>query len=137
MTPNDMALTHAAAFTQARPWTAAEFEDLLQNRFTHVVGGPESFALFQVTAGEAELLTIATHPLHQRRGLASACMKNWHAVATDLGAARAILDVAADNEAAIALYERFGYHPCGRRKGYYTRDSASNCDAIVMERALP
>ncbi len=137
MTPEDMALTHAAAFTQARPWTAAEFEDLLQNRFTHVVGDPNCFALFQVIAGEAELLTIATHPLYQRQGLAAACMKNWHAVAADLGAARAILDVAADNGAAIALYEGFGYSPCGRRKGYYTRDSASNCDAIVMERPLP
>ncbi len=137
MRREDMALTHAAAFKQARPWSAAEFEDLLQNRFTHVVGDTNSFALFQVIAGEAELLTIATHPLHQRQGLAAACMKNWHAVAADLGATRAILDVAADNKAAIALYEGFGYSPCGRRKGYYTRDSASNCDAIVMERPLP
>ena len=71
MTPQDLAHTHAAAFTQSRPWTADEFADLLANRFTHyVVGNAQSFALFQVIADEAELLTIATHPSHQRQGLA-------------------------------------------------------------------
>lgn len=137
MTPQEMAQTHSAAFTQSRPWTATEFSELLQNRFISAIGTPASFVLFQVVSAEAELLTIATHPAHQRQGLAVACMENWHAEAARQGAARAVLDVAADNAPAIALYERFGYRSCGRRKGYYTRESGPNCDAIVMERALP
>lgn len=137
MTPQDLALIHAAAFTQSRPWTADEFADLLANRFTHSVGTSQSFALFQVTAGEAELLTIATHPLHQRQGLARQCMSIWQARAVELGAQRAFLDVAEDNSAAIALYEDCGYAPCALRKGYYARKNGINCNAIVMERCLP
>ncbi len=136
MTPQDLANTHAAAFTQSRPWTAGEFTDLLDNRFTHVVGKAQSFALFQVIADEAELLTIATHPSVQRRGLARQCMLDWHAEAKGLGATRAFLDVAEDNHPAVALYERCGYAPCGVRKGYYLREKARKIDAIVMECSL-
>ena len=136
MTPQDLADTHAAAFTQSRPWSAAEFTDLLSNRFTHTVGNANSFALFRVIGDEAELLTIATHPNVQRQGLARQCMLDWHAKAERLGATRAFLDVAADNHPAIALYEVFGYIPCGVRKGYYLSEKYCKIDAIVMEHNL-
>jgi len=136
MTPQALAETHAAAFTQSRPWTAEEFATLLDNRFTHVTGSAECFALFQVIADEAELLTIATHPRVQRQGLAQRCMVDWHSKALDSGATRAVLDVAADNHPAIALYEGCGYTPCGWRKNYYLRENSQKIDAIVMERNL-
>lgn len=137
MTPQDMASTHAAAFTQSRPWTADEFTDLLENRFTHSVGDARCFALFQVIAGEAELLTIATHPRFQRQGLALRCMGRWHQQAAALRAIRSFLDVASDNKAAITLYDRCGYRQCGLRKDYYLRKNGDSRDAIVMECRLP
>ncbi|MEX0318831.1 MAG: GNAT family N-acetyltransferase [Ruegeria sp.] len=137
MTPEEMAATHVAAFTQSRPWTASEFADLLANRFTYPIGNADCFALVQIIADEAELLTIATHPDHQRRGLARRCMSEWQTEAAQRGAIRAYLDVAADNAPAIALYQRCGYAPCGRRPGYYRRASGKNVDAILMERRLP
>ncbi|WP_299888788.1 N-acetyltransferase [uncultured Ruegeria sp.] len=137
MTPKDMASIHAAAFTQSRPWRANEFSDLLENPFTHFIGTPESFAVFQVIADEAELLTIATHPVYQRQGLGLSCMENWHAEAVELGATRAFLDVASDNLAAITLYTRCGYRPCGKRQRYYTAKNGVKRDAIVMECSLP
>ncbi|WP_170789745.1 GNAT family N-acetyltransferase [Ruegeria lacuscaerulensis] len=133
MTPRALAGTHAAAFTQSRPWTEAEFNDLLQNHFTHVVGNEHSFALIQVIADEAELLTIATCPQMQRQGLARARMEEWHALAKTLGARRAFLEVAQDNAAAISLYETCGYRPCGLRRGYYVRENNQKIDAVVME----
>lgn len=136
MTPQNLAETHAAAFTRSRPWTAEEFADLLSNRFTHVVGNAKSFALFQVIADEAELLTIATHPDAQRQGLASKRMQEWHSQAKALGATRSFLDVAADNLPAIALYTRFGYRSCGSRKGYYLRGNNQKIDAILMDLPL-
>lgn len=136
MTPESLAQTHAAAFTQTRPWTAEEFAELLDNRFTYVVGTHESFALFRVVADEAELLTIATHPSVQRQGLARQRMQDWHEHAKRLGATRAFLDVAADNHPALALYQRCGYASCGLRKGYYHREGTQKIDAIVMEHAL-
>ncbi|MDA7964073.1 GNAT family N-acetyltransferase [Ruegeria sp.] len=137
MTPLDMALTHAAAFRDARPWSAKEFADLLTNPFTQAIGDARCFALFQVIADEAELLTIATHPDNQRQGLALHRMADWHAAAQKQGATRAFLEVAADNAAAIALYESCGYSRCGMRKAYYQRKDGPNADAILMERALP
>ncbi|WP_282021630.1 GNAT family N-acetyltransferase [Ruegeria faecimaris] len=133
MTPEELANTHAAAFTQSRPWTATEFAELLQNRFTHIVGDAQSFALFQVIADEAELLTIATHPTVQRQGLARKRMVEWHAAAKKLGAIRAILDVSIANQPAITLYKHCGYRVCGTRKNYYTVENNQKIDAIVME----
>ncbi|WP_171239872.1 GNAT family N-acetyltransferase [Ruegeria sp. HKCCA5491] len=136
MTPEELAETHAAAFTQSRPWTAAEFADLLSNRFTHVVGNSKSFALFQVIADEAELITIATHPTLQRQGLAKLRMNEWHTKAKNLGASRSFLEVAKNNSPAIALYEQIGYRPCGLRKGYYQQENNNKIDAVVMEFTL-
>ncbi|WP_082677505.1 GNAT family N-acetyltransferase [Ruegeria profundi] len=136
MTPQEMASTHAAAFTRSRPWTAEEFSDLLANRFTYAVGNACCFSVFQVIADEAELLTIATRPNHQRQGLALRCMQDWQARARQLGATRAFLDVATDNEPAIALYKRCGFAPCGRRKGYYMSENGTKIDAIAMARML-
>lgn len=133
MTPEDLAAIHAAAFTQSRPWGAAEFADLLAGQFTHLVGDARSFALFQVISDEAELLTIATHPGHQRQGLARQVMTNWHNRAIQLGASRAFLEVAADNDSAIALYGSCGYTPCGLRSAYYHRKNGPDVDAVVME----
>lgn len=136
MTPADMATTHAAAFLQARPWSAEEFASLLDQRFCHVAGDAQCFALFRVIADEAELLTIATHPDAQRQGRALACMSLWHDSARALGAAQAFLDVAADNHPAIALYTACGYLQSGTRTGYYPRPDGTACDAILMSRNL-
>ena len=137
MTPHEMASTHAAAFSHSRGWTEDEFADLLENRFTHAAGDSRCFALFQVIAGEAELLTIATHPSFQRQGLALRLMQEWHDQAIVLQATRAFLDVAADNIAAISLYNRCGYRQCGLRRAYYARETGQKTDALVMECRLP
>ncbi|MDP5217415.1 N-acetyltransferase [Ruegeria sp. 2205SS24-7] len=137
MTPAQMAETHAAAFTEARPWSADEFEALLSNRFTHQTGDRRCFAVYTLITEQVELLTIATHPDFQRQGLAKQCMELWHSKAAAQGAEHAFLDVAEDNAAAIALYRSCGYVTCGFRRGYYLREAGVRVDAIAMERALP
>ncbi|MDK3073415.1 GNAT family N-acetyltransferase [Sedimentitalea sp. JM2-8] len=132
-----MAATHAAAFTQARPWSAAEFATLAADRFCHVAGDVRSFALFRVIADETELLTIATHPEHQRSGLGRDRMDLWRLGAVALGARRAFLDVAADNAPALSLYAACGFDRCGLRRGYYARPAGPPADAVLMTRDLP
>jgi ribosomal-protein-alanine N-acetyltransferase len=47
------------------------------------------------------------------------------------------LEVAADNAAALGLYEGLGFEMAGRRKGYYDRGAASpRIDALVMRLCL-
>ena len=47
-----------------------------------------------------------------------------------LGCCRVVLDVRPSNVAALALYTKMGFAPCGRRPGYY-QDNGE--DALVME----
>ncbi|MDF1729040.1 MAG: ribosomal-protein-alanine acetyltransferase, partial [Sulfitobacter sp.] len=69
MKPADLARLHAAAFTRERPWAAAEFAALLENRHTALLTRPHGFALTRTVAGESELLTLAVDPAHQRQGI--------------------------------------------------------------------
>ncbi|TNJ47695.1 GNAT family N-acetyltransferase [Phaeobacter sp. B1627] len=132
-----LAATHAAAFTQSRPWSAREMADLLADHYTHLTGGPEAFALVREVAGEAELLTIATHPDHQRQGHARRLMQEWMTKATNNGATEAFLEVAEDNAAARALYSDCGFGLVGIRKAYYPRSKAAAADALLMKRLFP
>lgn len=132
-----MAETHAAAFLTSRPWSAAEFTGLLRHSGSFCAGNTDCFALARVILDEAELLTIATHPDRRLQGLARACMADWQAIAHQRGAVRAFLEVAADNQAAIALYQACGFETCGLRRGYYRRGRDAPVDAMVMQRRLP
>ncbi len=136
LTPAQMAATHAAAFTQSRPWSAQEFATLLDSPLVFATGDARCFSLLRVIADEAELLTIATDPAYQRQGLARTCMSDWETRARACGAAEAFLEVAQDNAPAQALYRTCGFAECGRRTGYYRRMDANPVDAILMRKAL-
>lgn len=131
-----MAITHAAAFTHTRAWSQSEFDSLLQSPLIHVTGDARCFALVRCIADEAELLTIATHPDHQRKGLARAVMAAWQADAVQRGVTTAFLEVAADNIPACALYQACGYKILATRTGYYLRTDGSRADANVMQRSF-
>ncbi|RBI87192.1 ribosomal-protein-alanine acetyltransferase [Rhodosalinus halophilus] len=134
MTPETLAALHARAF--ARGWTAEEFARLLESPHVFALGDGRAFALGRVAAEEAELLTLATDPLHRRQGLARARLAAFEAEARARGATTAFLEVAADNGAARALYEASGWAEAGRRPRYYPRSDGPAADALIMRRAL-
>ncbi|OWU78992.1 GNAT family N-acetyltransferase [Phaeobacter sp. 22II1-1F12B] len=136
MTPETLALVHKAAYAPDRPWSVEEFAVLLDQPGTVVTGDERGFALARVLFDEAELLTIATHPDHRRQGIGYELMQAWQNICAEKGATRALLEVAADNTAARALYARCGYEQIGQRKGYYARADAPAVDAIVMSLPL-
>ena len=131
-----MAAIHKAAFTQSRPWGAEEFTSLLAHPSVFACGDSRTFALVRVIVDEAELLTIATHPLFQRQGHARAVMAAWQAEAAKRGATHGFLEVASDNAAARQLYHACGFAETGLRKGYYLRGDAQAADAVIMARDL-
>ncbi len=131
-----MAALHAAAMTVPRPWTEAEFAALLATPGTFVTGDATAFALGRAILDEAELLTIATHPDHRRRGRGRACLAAFEAGARARGARTGHLEVAADNAAALALYEGAGWTRAGRRRGYYRGADGTPVDALLLVRAL-
>ena len=135
MTPEALARLHAAAFARDRPWTEAEFASLLALPGTLLLGDGRAFLLGRVAVDEAEVLTLATHPDHRRRGLAAVLLARFEEQARTLGAARVFLEVAEDNAPARALYEGHGYREVGRRKGYYARPEGAVA-ALVLARPL-
>jgi len=131
-----LARLHAACFTTPRPWSAAEFEDLLAVRGSFLDVLPGGFVLGRVIADEAELLTIAVAPDARRQGSGAALLAAFHDHAAELGAVTAFLEVAEDNAAARALYAQGGWTESGRRRGYYHPPQGAAVDALVLTRAL-
>jgi ribosomal-protein-alanine N-acetyltransferase len=130
-----MAQAHAQAFA-AKAWREDEFADLLEGEgifgFLAADETPLGVILCRVAAGEAEVLTVGVTPAARRRGVALALMIAGLDRARDAGAAQAFLEVAIDNDGAIALYELMGFAPTGLRKSYYDRGPEGFTDALVM-----
>jgi ribosomal-protein-alanine N-acetyltransferase len=130
-----MAHAHAKAFAE-KSWREDEFEDLLDGEgiygFLAQGAEPHGVILCRVAAGEMEVLTLGVTPAARRRGVASALMAAALPEARALGAAEVFLEVAVDNQGAIALYERLGFREAGLRKAYYDRGAEGLVDALVM-----
>ena len=130
-----MADAHAQAFAD-KSWREDEFEDLLDGEgiygFLAEGSDPLGVILCRVAAGEMEVLTLGVTPDARRRGVARALLAAALPVARDLGAEAVFLEVAVDNDAAIALYEQLGFRKAGLRKAYYDRRPAGFVDALVM-----
>lgn len=121
--PARLAALHAQCFTHPRPWSGAEFSDLLATRGVFVLDRPDQgFLLGRVILDEAELLTLAVAPDARRQGFGAALTQEFADRARSLGAVTAFLEVASDNVAAQALYARKGWVQAGRRRGYYKPD---------------
>jgi ribosomal-protein-alanine N-acetyltransferase len=85
--------------------------------------------LDQCLGPEGEILTLGVAPAWRRRGIARLLIKDLIARAGAGGAQRLLLEVAADNTAALALYTSFGFERQGIRRHYYRRAQGPAVDA--------
>lgn len=127
-----LAALHARSFTTPRPWTAAEFAELLASPLCFLLTEAQGFLLGRVIADEAELLTVAVAPEARRQGEGARLLAAFAQAAKARGATMAFLEVAENNAAARALYARAGWAQAGRRKGYYHSPEGDALDAVVM-----
>ena len=134
MTPEDFARIYALAFSESRPWETSEFEALLNAKHSFWVGDTRGFAIGQAVAGESELITIAVSPEFQQKGHGRRLLELYHETAIGLGVERFLLEVARDNQRALALYKSTGYKISGERESYYSRKDGSSVDALVLTR---
>ena len=79
------------------------------------------------------LMNVAVDPIHRRKGIASTLMTHLFDTA-DRPHEQYTLEVRESNDAAIALYERFGFRGAGHRRAYY-HDNRE--DALIMWRTAP
>jgi [ribosomal protein S18]-alanine N-acetyltransferase len=137
----ECAAIHATSF--AYPWQEADFEQLFVASGTFADGAIEAkeehlagFVLSRITAGEAEILTIAVAPEWRRRGIATSLLTPHMAGLAAIGVDRLFLEVDAENAAARALYTNFGFEQVGERKAYYRTAGARLAGALVLRRDL-
>ncbi|GAB6052521.1 GNAT family N-acetyltransferase [Magnetospira thiophila] len=97
---------------------------------------PQAYVLCRAAADEAEILEIGTHPEARRQGHARALLHAVEARLAATGVRRLLLEVAADNGPAQALYEQAGFQLVGRRRGYYARPSGPAMDGLILERKI-
>jgi ribosomal-protein-alanine N-acetyltransferase len=114
---------------QGIAWTKGIFEKELVTHFSHnlicravLQTGEKAmagFISFWVVAGEVHLHNVAVRVDLRRRGIGSRLMDEMFRTARAHGAARVTLELRESNQAAGALYRRFGFLETGRRPGYY------------------
>jgi ribosomal-protein-alanine N-acetyltransferase len=135
-----LARLHAQCFAEDA-WDAPALASILamkgaEARLAEAAEGPLGLLFAVILAGEAEILTIGVAPRAQRRGIGRLLLEDLFARARALGAHSVMLEVAADNSAAIALYEALGFRTAGLRHGYYQRERGPAIDAWLLRATL-
>jgi ribosomal-protein-alanine N-acetyltransferase len=131
----------AELFAGDPPWSAEEFRSELagvpETRWYTVAedesGELAGYAGLRVVDGTADIQTVAVAPAHQRRGLGTLLLGALIDEALRRRATEMLLEVRADNEPALALYERHGFERIARRRGYF---GAGRIDGLVLRRWL-
>ncbi|MCE8000238.1 MAG: GNAT family N-acetyltransferase [Rhodobiaceae bacterium] len=93
---------------------------------------PVGFVLMRVIDGEAEILTIGVLPEARGRGIGTILL----GIMLEEAISTVFLDVAADNEAALNLYQSRDFEVVGRRSAYYKRADGTRVDSLTMKRVL-
>lgn len=127
-------LAELHARSVSKPWDARAFTDLLSmpgaTALVARTSEPVGFILLRQVVDEAEVIMIAVEPSARRQGIARLLLANG--ISGLPGLSRIFLEVASDNEAAIALYANAGFDRVGVRRAYYTDETGGTRDAIVM-----
>lgn len=136
MTAEDLAAVHAACFDAPRPWSAVEFTKILGMPHVFLLTQDGGFLVGRAVGGEAELLTLAVPKAARKQGIGALLLEAFLHQARLLGTEDAFLEVAHHNEAAIALYKKFGFSKVAERKAYMTDVAGLKHDAYIMRREI-
>ena len=118
------------------PWTEAMLsEELFNPQASFIVaeddeGNILGYAGLHVVLDEGYIDNIAVQQDARRHGVASALLDVYCRFGA-VNLAFLTLEVRASNEAAIGLYEKYGFQRAGLRPGYYQKPRE---DAVIMTR---
>ena len=85
----------------------------------------------QTVIDESDMMNVAVHPDHRRKGIAEALILALSADLKERQNQCLTLEVRASNATAIALYEKTGFAEVGRRKNYYRNPKE---DALILRK---
>lgn len=118
------------------PWSENSIAGELTSRLSHwlvAVEGEQVLGYIgsQSVLGQSDMMNVAVHPDHRRRGIAEALILALSADLMALGNNCLTLEVRASNAPAISLYEKLGFDRVGRRPNYYRHPKE---DALIMRK---
>lgn len=135
-----VATLHARSFY--RGWPRQDVEAYLVDRDTPTLIACDAkrriagFAMLRLLGEDVELMTIAVEPKFRGRGVGEALLRACFEDLLMTAGKRMVLEVAADNPAAIRLYQKLGFQKISERQGYYARPDGEPATALVMARKL-
>ena len=121
----------------SRPWSKRMLGEELENQCAAFLvaedenGTVLGYAGLLVMLDEGYITNVAVFPEYRRLGVAAKIIEVYMNFAAANGLAFLTLEVRPSNEAAIALYRRFGFEEVGRRKNYYDLPKE---DALILTR---
>ncbi len=134
-----LSMLHRACFPE-EPWDQRAVAQIIAmagffGRIAWEDDAAAGLALALDLGGECEILALGVEPGRRRAGIGSALLASICGEARRRGGQSVVLEVAADNAAARALYAAGGFVQIGRRPDYY-RLPAGVVDALVLRRAI-
>ena len=87
----------------------------------------------QTVLDESDMMNVAVHPDHRRRGVAEVLVLALCEALKQRGSGCLTLEVRASNEPAKALYGKLGFELVGRRPNYYRNPRE---DALILRKVL-
>ena len=130
------ALAQIQAQAFSRPWTAQILKELLDKRYcTYLVAEVEGKVVggcgFTNCGGEGDIGNMVVAEEYRRQGVASRLLEELLLSGAKDDIADFTLEVRVSNEAAIHLYEKYGFVSEGIRPGFYDQPRE---DAVIMWR---
>lgn len=136
-----LADVHQQCFTEG--WSPAFFSDLVQRpsvlafaALTPHESELKAAVVLQGVDPEKDILTLMTAPSFRGQGWAQAVLHHALDMCRSQGVQEIFLEVAADNLAALGVYQKFGFEQLSCRSKYYKRSSGLSVDALVMRYRL-
>ena len=120
------------------PWGKEGFISSIKNSYDHCLiaaddrGELIAYSILRIL-DSAEILIIGVVEKMRRKGVAAALMEEMIGICAENGAREMFLEVRAGNEAALALYEKYGFSEITRRRDYYSNPRE---DAVIMRKRL-
>lgn len=121
----------------SEPWSEKSLEMLLANGAVgfavEVNGEVAAYGGMLTVLDEGQITNVAVDPIHRRKGYGRKIVSALLDYAEKNGIVSVSLEVRKSNEAAIALYESFGFCRRGLRKNFY-RDPTESAIVMVWEK---
>ena len=120
------------------PWSENSISGELNSRLSYWLVAVQEGVLLgyigsQSVLGESDMMNVAVHPDHRRKGVAEMLILQLMQDLKQRENLNLSLEVRASNMPAITLYEKLGFDTVGRRPNYYRHPKE---DALIMKKAL-